>query len=84
MEISPIPGIRSMPVSKVPPVDSDISRVFDIENSSKPGDDSYSGSGKKSAGGQDDESEILDDSREVESVEQPAEDDKSAQIDYFA
>ena len=84
MEISPISGIRAMPVVKTPPVDSDISRVFNIENSSKPGDDSYSGSGKKSAGGQDDESENLEESREVESVQQPAEDDKSAQIDYFA
>lgn len=84
MEISPIPGIRSMPVVKVPPADSDLSRVFDIVNSSKTGDDSYSGSGKKSAGGQDDESENLEESREVESVQQPAEDDKGAQIDYFA
>ena len=84
MEISPIPGIRSMPVVKVPPPDSDLSRVFDIENSSKPGDDSYSGSGKKTAGGQDDESENLEESREVEAPAPPPDDEPSAQINYFA
>ena len=84
MEISPIPGIRSMPVVKVPPADSDLSRVFDIENSSKPGDDTYSGSGKKSAGGQDDETENLEESREVESPPPVPDDQPSAQINYFA
>jgi hypothetical protein len=84
MEISPIAGIRTLPVVKVPPADSDLSRVFDIENSSKPGDDSYSGSGKKSGGGQDDESEILEESREVESPGSVPDDEPSAQIKYFA
>jgi hypothetical protein len=84
MEISPIPGIRSMPVVKVPPEDSDLSRVFDIVNSSKPGDDSYSGSGKKSTGGQDDETENLEECREVESPAPAPDDEPSAQINYFA
>jgi hypothetical protein len=84
MEISPIPGIRSMPVVKAPPVYSDLSRVFDIENSSKPGDDTYSGSGKKSSGGQDDENENLEESREVESPAPVPDDEPSAQINYFA
>lgn len=55
MEISPIPGIRSLPVMKTPPADSDVSRVFDIVNSSKPDDDTYSGSNKSGAGGEDEE-----------------------------
>jgi hypothetical protein len=84
MEISPITGIRALPVVKTPPVDSDISRVFDIENSSKPGDDSYSGSGKKSAGGQDDEDEALEESREVESPASAPDDKPTAQFNYFA
>ena len=84
MEISPITGIRALPVIKTPPVDSDISRVFDIENSSKPGDDSYSGSGKKSAGGQDDEDEAFEESREVESPASAQDDKPSVQINYFA
>ena len=84
MEISPIPGIRSMPVVKVPPAAPDLHRVFDIENPSKPADDSYSGSGKKSAGGQDDENENLEESREVESPAPAPDDEPSAQINYFA
>ncbi len=57
MEISPIPGIRALPAVKTPPADSRLSAVFDIENSSGVGDDTYSGSGRKAAGGQDDEAE---------------------------
>ncbi len=57
MEISPIPGIRALPAVKAPPVDLRLSAVFDIENSSGPGDDTYSGSGRKALGGQDDEAE---------------------------
>jgi len=50
MEISPISGIRAMPVVKVPPADSDLTRVLDVEDSFRPGDDNYSGSGGKAAG----------------------------------
>jgi hypothetical protein len=57
MEISPIPGIRALPAVKAPPADPRLSAVFDIENSSGAGDDTYSGSGRKAAGGQDDEAE---------------------------
>ncbi len=68
MEISPITGIRALPVMKTPPADSDLTRVFDIENSSQPGDDSYSGNGRKAAGGQDDEDDKpLEEDVEVES-----------------
>jgi hypothetical protein len=40
MEISPIAGIRAMPVVKVPPADPELSALFEIENSAGPGDDS--------------------------------------------
>ena len=66
MEIAPIPGIRAVPAVKAPPADARLSAVFDIENSSGPGDDTYSGSGRKAAGGQDDEAE--DELEELESV----------------
>lgn len=52
MGISPIPGIRSLPVTKAQRADGEVSRVFDIENSSRADDDTYSGSDKKGAGGQ--------------------------------
>ncbi|MGC1463575.1 MAG: hypothetical protein WA802_15335 [Terracidiphilus sp.] len=87
MEISPITGIRALPVMKTPPADSDLARVFDIENSSQPGDDSYSGSGKKAAGGQDDEDENdkpVEDGVEVESHGQAAGRVEDQQVDYFA
>ena len=51
MEISPISGIRALPVVKVPPADSDLSRVLGAEDSARPGDDSYSGNGKKPRAG---------------------------------
>lgn len=75
MEISPIPGIRSQPVIKTPPVDANVSRVFDVENSARPDDDTYSGSNKKGAGGQDDEDETTEETDELDAfVEiQPAE-----------
>jgi hypothetical protein len=83
MEISPIAGIRAMPVMKVPKADPELSAVFDIENSSKPGDDSYTGSGKKAAGGEDDDDADLEDSLEAESAVQAAEKGQGTQINYF-
>jgi hypothetical protein len=64
MEISPIPGIRAVPGVKAPPLDARLTAIFDVENFSGPGDDTYSGSGRKAAGGQDDEDE---DGAELES-----------------
>ena len=82
MEISPVTGIRVLPVVKVPPADSDLSRVFDIENAARSGDDTYSGDGKRTSGGQDDESEEGEEGRE----EEPAETEGEAvgQINFFA
>ena len=84
MEIGPISGIRVLPAVKVPPADSDLSRVFDIENSAKPGDDTYSGSGKKSSGGQDDESEEIDQGGEESSGAPAPEDGSTGQVNFFA
>lgn len=84
MEISPISGIRILPVAKVPPADSDLSRVQDIDNSSKPGEDTYSGGGKKSAGGQDDENEEAEENVEGQSSIPTSEDGPTAKINYFA
>jgi hypothetical protein len=84
MEISAIPGIRAMPVMKAPPADSGLSRVLDIDSSSQPGDDSYSGNGKKAAGGQDDEAEDLEDGIAAAPTGQPAEDGQATQVNLFA
>jgi hypothetical protein len=84
MEISAIPGIRAMPVMKAPPADSDLSRVLDIDSSSQPGDDSYSGNGKKALGGQDNEAEDVGDGTETAPTGQPAEDGQGMQVNFFA
>lgn len=57
MEIAPISGIRVMPVAKVPPADSKLSAVFDINALALTGQDTYKGSGRNSSGGQDNEDE---------------------------
>ncbi len=84
MEISPIPGIRAMPVVKIPPKESGLSKVFDVENSAKPGDDSYSGSRKKAAGGEDEEAEELEQGSEAEAGAQTVEEGQSGKVDFFA
>ena len=47
MEISPITGIRAFP-AKVPAADAKQWAVFEIENSSRTGDETYSPGGGKS------------------------------------
>ena len=61
-------------------MDLQLSGVLDIENSPGPGDDSYSGSGKKAAGGQDDEA---DEPEEATGMESPKESTSTA-INFFA
>jgi hypothetical protein len=84
MEISPISGIRAMPVVKVPPADSDLTRVLDVEDSFRPGDDNYSGSGGKAAGGQDDETDEPEGGVEAEAAAHPTQDGRGAQVNFFA
>ena len=55
MEISPITGIRTMPVVKTPPVNSELTAVFDIETPARMGDDGYTSSEEKHASADDDE-----------------------------
>jgi hypothetical protein len=71
MEISPIAGIRAMPVVKSPPVDPKLSAVFDIDNSARIGDETWTPSDSKSGrgsedDGSDDEFEEFDDPAEME------------------
>lgn len=87
MEIAPIPGIRSLPVMKSPPAEADLSRVFDIVNSSKPDDDTYSGSNKKGTGGQDDEADTIEETApaiEAQPAESPEDTESGPAVNYFA
>lgn len=58
MEISPVAGIRIMPEAKSRSIDPELSAVFDIESAARPGDDTYSGPGRKAAGAEEDEEEL--------------------------
>jgi hypothetical protein len=84
MEISPITGIRSLPVAKEVPIDPRLPAVMDVTNSERAGDDAYSGSGQQAAGGEDDEAQELEVSAEVESTPQQPEDTPPKKINYFA
>jgi hypothetical protein len=84
MGISPIPGILPLPVTKVPGAESDVSRVLDVENSSKPDDDSYSGNGKNAAGGQDDEAEEQEAAVDPAPASELPGDGQGVQVNYFA
>jgi len=55
-----------------------------VEDSARPGDDNYSGNGKKSAGGQDDEPEGLEEGIETPPAEHSTEDGQSSQVNFFA
>jgi len=79
MEISPVNGICALPVMKVPPADRGISAVFDIENSSRAGDETWSRSPNQSTGGQD------EDPDETEEGEDPeAQPENPRQVSFFA
>jgi hypothetical protein len=93
MEIGPIAGIRAMPVVKAPPVDPELTAVFDIDNSPRIADETWTPSDRKSGRGSDEdgteeEVEEFDDFPETE--EEPhtatpaAEQSQSKQISFFA
>jgi len=58
VEIAPIAGIRVMPVTRVRPVEAELTAAFDIEASARPGDDTYSPQGQKGAGAEEPEEEL--------------------------
>ena len=58
--------------------------MLEAEDSSGPGDDTYTGNGKKAGGGQDDETEELEGGAEVEAHGQVVGPVADGSIDYFA
>jgi hypothetical protein len=89
MEISPIAGIRAMPVVKIPPMDSELTAVFDIESPARMGDDGYTSSEEEHASAKDDEQaeEQFTESADLDEAERgaaviPA--SAGGQISYFA
>jgi hypothetical protein len=84
MEIGPVTESRALSVFKVPPVDSGLSEVFDIENFARIKDETYSPSGGESAGGSEDEFEDLEDQEEAESAGKALENGDAPKISFFA
>jgi hypothetical protein len=84
MEIAPIAGIRNLPVIKAPPADMGLSAVFDIENFARIGNETYTPSGAKSAGGREDEFDDPADDEEPERRVRVLEDGPARQISFFA
>jgi len=90
MEISPISGVRIIPTFKSRETDLGLTDVFEVENSSRSGDETYSPSGNKAAGGSEDDEEKSEDQAESESgsEEQQAADDNAdgekREISFFA
>jgi hypothetical protein len=89
MEIGPIIGIRAFPFLKSPPPDADLSAVFDIENTARTGDETYSSSNQESARGAEDDA-LEDDfgslsgDDQAEAPSSPVSKTLSRQISFFA
>lgn len=84
MEIGPVPGVRILAAIKTPPTDPRPPAVFDIANAAQPGDETYAGSGGKSAGGQDAEDGAFGNDPEAETVVQGPEGGPTGRINCFA
>lgn len=58
MEISPIAGVRAMPVMRARPPDTELTAVFDIENPASIGDETYTpADGSQASAAEDEEPE---------------------------
>jgi hypothetical protein len=96
MEISPIPGIRVLPVSPQRPADLGLAAVVDIENHAHVDNESYSPNDGKSTGGEDEFVNSIDKGTEEETTEEGTgeeteesklleiEDTPGRKVNYFA
>jgi hypothetical protein len=84
MEISPIAGIRVLPSAKAQSAEAGLTAYFYIDATARPGDDRYTGGGKKAAGAEEDEPEESGEELEVQPAITPPEDSPTGSINYFA
>jgi hypothetical protein len=84
MEITPIHGIRALPVVKAQQGDFRLPAVFDIDASAKPGEGGGQRSSSKAAGAEEDgeDDQVLD--GEMEPGIEALEEVPARQVDYFA
>lgn len=71
MEIGPITGIRNQPTVRPRETVLDLPGVFEIDYSSRTGDETYSPSGGKAASGYDDDEDEEDVYEHLEDDEEP-------------
>jgi hypothetical protein len=89
MEISPISGIRALPVLKIRPAESELTALSDIEKLARTDDESYTPSGgNQVSAAEDDEEELIEDASEGDEPELAAttsiEADSGRAISFFA
>jgi len=84
MEISPIPGIRTLQAERAPSADVRPPAIFHIDGSAKPGDSAGSRSGRKAAGAEEDEEDDLTFQGAIEPGSDALEEVPPKSIDYFA
>jgi hypothetical protein len=90
MEISPVDAVRMIPMVRSRITDLGLTDVYDIERSSRVGDETYSPSGQKAAtGAENDENaqdgeDTYDDSEEAAEAEPKLPPVAYGQIDYVA
>jgi hypothetical protein len=88
MEISPIAGIRAMPVVKSRPADPELTPLFDIEGTSRMADETWSPCATKPARGSEDtdgedDTDDLEGGDDGETGRQPVANDRTRAISFF-
>ncbi len=84
MEIAPIPGIRALPAVRAPQAEMRAPAIFDIDPSSRPGDDREHRSRRKAAGAEENEEDDFALEGETAGGGVDLEEAPARQVDYFA
>ncbi|MGH9563233.1 MAG: hypothetical protein ACRD3S_17400 [Terracidiphilus sp.] len=74
MEIAPIPGIRALTAVKARRAEFRPPEIFDVEGTARPGDDQGQRQGRKAAGAEEDDEDLMPD----------ADAQETSSVDYFA
>jgi len=84
MEISPVAGVRIAPMVRPREADLGLTDVYEVERSSRTGDETYSPSVTKAASGFEDEEDTLDELENDLDAEPRVRSDGNGKISRFA
>ncbi len=84
MEIGPVTGVRIVPMVKPKEADLGMTDVYQIERSTRTGDETYLPSKTRAATGFEDENDEYDDPEEDPETGRKAPPEAKRQIDFFA